>query len=79
MATLIEHVVVDMDRLIQKNLLPTRLHWGHYGFVLGVEIIQVELLGFDVEDIAPNSVAGMAFALKLENVHTVIVSSSKVV
>ena len=76
---MIEHVVVDMNRLIQKNLLSTRLHWGHYGFILGVQVIEVKLLCFDVEDGASNPVARVAFALKFENIHTVVVASTKVV
>ena len=79
MTTLIEHVVVDMNRLIQKNLLSTSLHWSHNGFILRVEIIEVKLLGLDIEDGTSNAITGVAFALKFEDIHTIVITCTEVV
>ena len=79
MATLIEHVVVDMNRLIQKNLLSTSLHRSHNGFILRVEVIEVKLLGLDIEDGAPDAIAGVTFALKFKDIHTIVITCTKVV
>lgn len=79
MTTLIEHVVVDMNRLIQKNLLSTSLHWSHNRFILRVEIIEVKLLGLDIEDGASNAITRVTFALEFEDIHTIVITCTKVV
>ena len=79
MTTLIEHVVVDMNRLIQKNLLSTSLHWSHNGFILRVEIIEVKLLGLDIEDGASNAITRVTFALEFEDIHTIVITCTEVV
>ena len=79
MTTLIEHVVVDMNRLIKKNLLSTSLHRSHNGFILRVEVIEVKLFGLDIEDGAPDAIARVSFALKFEYIHTIVITCTKVV
>ena len=79
MTTLIEHVVVDMNRLIQKNLLSTSLHRSHNRFILRVEIIEVKLLGLDIEDGTSDAITGVTFALKFEDIHTIVITCTEVV
>ena len=79
MTTLIEHVVVDMNRLIKKNLLSTSLHRSHNGFILRVEVIEVKLFGLDIEDGAPDAIARVSFALQFEYIHTIVITCTKVV
>ena len=79
MTTLIEHVVVDMNRLIQKNLLSTSLHRSHNRFILRVEIIEVKLLGLDIEDGASNAITRVTFALEFEDIHTIVITCTEVV
>ena len=68
-----------MNWLIQENLFPACLNWSQYWLLLACQVVQIKLLRFDEEDRATNTIGCMAFPLKLENIHSIVIACCEIV
>ena len=78
-AALIEAIVVDLSRLVKKDLLASGLNWREHLFTPCSEVIHVQLLLLDKEKGGADADTCVSLPFELEYIHSLVIASGKVV
>ena len=79
MPALVENVVVDLAGKIVQNLFASGLDRTQNLFVLACQVVHDKLFLCHVNHEGSDTITGLALLLQLENAHTIVVPSGKVV